>query len=106
VTLPQVDLVLKIALSLLTVGGLVFVAGKWWATFLRLVGSVEALHRRMTEASQERQHREEAVDAVLMQIRLDIRAIQTWKSTMRFRAPEAVAAQGEQDMFVVPEGER
>jgi hypothetical protein len=106
--LTQVDLVLKIAAAIiatvLTVGGLVFVAGKWWATFLRLVGSVEALHRRMTEAQQERQHREETIDAVLMQIRLDIRAIQTWKSTMRFRAPEAAAA--EQDMFVIPEGDR
>ena len=97
--LTQADLILKITLSILGLVGVVFVAGKWWATFLRLVGSVEALHRRMTEASQERQHREETVDAVLMQIRLDIRAIQTWKSTMRFRAPEAVAAQGPQDMF-------
>jgi hypothetical protein len=102
--LTQVDLVLKITLAILAMGGMVFVAGKWWATFLKLLGSVEALHRRMTEAQQERQHREETVDAVLMQIRLDIRAIQTWKSTMRFRPPEAAPVG--QDMFVIPEGDR
>lgn len=103
-TLTFVDLALKILLGLVSLGGIVFAAGKAWATMSKLLGSQEALHRRMTEDKQERQHRDETIDAVLMQIRLDIRAIQTWKQTMRFRPP--VAQQGEQDMFLVPEGER
>lgn len=100
------DLVLKVLLGIVSLGGIVFAAGTAWATVAKILGSTEALHRRMTEAEQARQHREEAVDAVLMQIRLDIRAIQTWKSTMRFRPPAAVQPEGEQDMFIIPEGDR
>jgi len=99
-TLSLADLVLKVLLGIVSLGGIVFAAGAAWATVAKILGSTEALHRRMTEAEQARQHREETVDAVLMQIRLDIRAIQTWKSTMRFRPPDA--APGGQDMFVIP----
>lgn len=103
-TLTFVDLVLKTLLGFVSLGAIIFGAGKAWATMSKLLGSQEALHRRMTEDKQERQHRDETIDAVLMQIRLDIRAIQTWKQTMRFRPP--VAQQGDQDMFLVPEGDR
>lgn len=102
-TLTVADLVLKVLLGIVSLGGIVFAAGTAWATVAKILGSTEALHRRMTEAEQARQHREETVDAVLMSIRLDIRAIQTWKSTMRFRPPETAAQ--EQDMFIVPEGD-
>jgi len=100
--LTTIDLVLKILLAVVSLGGIVFVAGKWWATVAKLIGSTEALHRRMTEDQAERRHRDETVDAVLMQIRLDIRAFQTWKSTLRFRPPEVRPA-AEQDMFLAPE---
>lgn len=101
-TLSLADLVLKILLGIVSLGGIIFAAGTAWAKVSKIYGSTEALHRRMTEDRQEQRHREEVVDAVLMQIRLDIRAIQTWKSTMRFRSPDAVPAG--QDMFVTPEG--
>ena len=104
-TLTMVDLALKLLLGFVSLGGIIFAAGKAWSTVSKLLGSTEALHRRMTEADQARQHREEQIDAVLMQIRLDIRAIQTWKSTMRFKGP--VAEQDQQDMFVLaPEEQR
>ena len=103
-TLTFVDLVLKTLLGFVSLGGIIFGAGKAWSSVSKLLGFQEALHRRMTEQEQERHRRDEQIDAVLMQIRLDIRAIQTWKQTMRFRPP--TAQQGEQDMFLVPEGER
>lgn len=100
-TLTMVDLALKSLLGVVSLGGIIFAAGKGWSTVSKLLGSQEALHRRMTEQEQERHRRDEQIDAVLMQIRLDIRAIQTWKQTMRFRPPQA-----EQDMFVVAPEER
>jgi hypothetical protein len=103
-TLTMVDLILKLLLGFVSLGGIVFAAGKSWSTVSKLLGSTEALHRRMTEAEMKQQHRDETVDAVLMQIRLDIKGIQTWKSTMRFKAP--AAQQDRQDMFVLaPEHE-
>lgn len=103
VTLESIDLVLKILLAIVSLGGIVFVAGSWWATIKKLDGSVTALHRRMSEDQTERKHREEVVDSLFMQLRLDVRAIQAWKQTLRFRP--VPPAQAEQDMFVVPEGQ-
>lgn len=86
-SLSQVDLLLKILLAIVSLGAVVFTAGRAWAVVSKISGSQEALHRRLTEAATERRHRDETIDAVLMQIRLDIKGIQTWKSTMRFRPP-------------------
>jgi len=95
--LAQMDLILKILLAVFTLVGIIFAAGWWWATISKLVGSVEALHRRMTEDQTARTHRDEVVDALFMQIRLDIKGLQTWRSTLRFRPPENV---------VEPEGDQ
>jgi hypothetical protein len=94
-TLAQIDLALKILLALCSLIGIIFAAGWWWATISKLVGSVEALHRRMTEDQTARQHRDEVVDALFMQIRLDIKGLQTWRSTLRFKPVGAdVSAEG------------
>lgn len=104
-TLTTIDLALKILLAVLSLGGIIFMAGRWWATLAKLIGSTEALHRRMTEDQAERRHRDEVVDTLFMQLRLDVKGLQTWKQTLRFRRepapPPAVAQDLEQDMFVI-----
>jgi hypothetical protein len=91
-TLTTTDLVLKVILGMVGLGVIIFGAGKSWATVTKLLGSNEAIHRRMSEEQVERRLRDKEIDTQLMNIRLDIRALQTWKQTMRFKLPEAEPA--------------
>jgi len=90
--LGAVDTSLKIMLAAASLGAIVFTAGRAWAVVSKISGSTEALHRRMTEEQQERRRRDETIDSVLMQIRLDIKGIQTWKQTLRFKPQPEIRA--------------
>lgn len=87
-TLITVDLIVKILGGMLTLVLVAFAAGKTWGIVSKLTGSVDALHRRMTEQEEKREKRDRAVDEHLTNIRLDIRSLQTWKQTLRFKLPE------------------
>jgi hypothetical protein len=86
--LVTIDLIIKVLAGFLAFGMTIFSAGKTWGVVSKLVGSVEAIHRRMTEEEVERRLRNKEVDDQLVNIRLDIRALQTWKNTLRFRPME------------------
>jgi hypothetical protein len=83
------DLALRIIVGVVGLALLIFGAGKAWATVSGMVGSLAAVHRRLTEDKLERQLRDKYVDEQLMKVLLAIERLQAWKQTLRFKMPEA-----------------
>lgn len=75
--MATLDLALKILLGFVSLCGIIFMAGSAWSGVQKVIGSQAAIHRRMDEQ-----------DKVLVEIRIAVARLQTWKSTQRFRLTE------------------
>jgi hypothetical protein len=89
--LASLDLALKILLGVGSLCGVIFMAGSAWAGLSKALGSQAALHRRLDEQDAKWQLRAEKQDATLVEIRIQLARLQTWKSTQRFKLPESEA---------------